>query len=149
MSLSRFLHTSTKSPNEKNQGCTKRSWILKVLTQLFENQCYADKLTSCRYFWLWQEIKNSTFKAKLCSSFVTLEHWKQILIHQNDNFILYLDLQLNFHTMAWKSFLLNGFLSIMDMKQHIMMGTEMANCCDDHYYKSARSLDTLPVSSGT
>ena len=44
--------------------------------------------------------------------------------------------------MAWKSFLLNGFLSIMDMKQHIMMGTEMANCCDDKYYKSARSLDT-------
>jgi len=30
----------------------------------------------------------------------------------------------------------------MDMKQHIMMGTEMANCCDDKYYKSARSLDT-------
>jgi len=52
---------------------------------------------------------------------------------------------------GWKRFLLNGFLSMMDMKQHIMMGTEMANCCDDHYYKSSRSLDTFekfPVSSG-
>ena len=44
--------------------------------------------------------------------------------------------------MAWKSFLLNGFLSMMDMKQHLMMGTEQANCCDDHFYSSGRSLDT-------
>ena len=44
--------------------------------------------------------------------------------------------------MAWKGLLLNGFLSIMDMKQHLMMGTEMANCCDNHIYKSARSLST-------
>jgi len=44
--------------------------------------------------------------------------------------------------MAWKGLLLNGFLSIMDMKQHLMMGTEMANCCENHIYKSARSLST-------
>jgi len=46
--------------------------------------------------------------------------------------------------MAWKSFLLNGFLSMMDMKQHLMMGTEQANCCDDDifYSGSGRSLDT-------
>lgn len=45
--------------------------------------------------------------------------------------------------MAWKGLLLNGFLSIMDMKQHLMMGTEMANCCDNHILKSARSLETV------
>lgn len=45
-------------------------------------------------------------------------------------------------TMAWQGLLLNGFLSIMDMKQHLMMGTEMANCCDNHIYKSARSLSS-------
>jgi len=43
--------------------------------------------------------------------------------------------------MAWKGLLLNGFLSIMDMKQHLMMGTELANCCDNHIFKSARSLE--------
>ena len=45
--------------------------------------------------------------------------------------------------MAFKSFLLNGFLSMMDLKQHLMMGTEMANCCDDSNMnmKSARSMD--------
>lgn len=50
--------------------------------------------------------------------------------------------------MAWKGLLLNGFLSIMDMKQHLMMGTELANCCDNHIFKSARSLeaaDPAPV----
>ena len=45
--------------------------------------------------------------------------------------------------MAWKSFLLNGFLSMMDMKQHLMMGTKEANCCEGDVYKSSRSLDTL------
>ena len=46
-------------------------------------------------------------------------------------------------TMALKSFLLNGFLSMMDVKQHLLMGTEMANCCDDSNMnmKEARSLD--------
>ena len=46
-------------------------------------------------------------------------------------------------TMAFKSFLLNGFLSMMDVKQHLLMGTEMANCCDDSNMnmKEARSLD--------
>ena len=44
--------------------------------------------------------------------------------------------------MAWKSFLLNGFLSMMDMKQHLMMGTNEANCCEGDIYKSSRSLDT-------
>ena len=43
--------------------------------------------------------------------------------------------------MAWKGLLLNGFLSIMDMKQHLMMGTELANCCENHIFKSARSLE--------
>lgn len=45
--------------------------------------------------------------------------------------------------MAFKSFLLNGFLSMMDVKQHLLMGTEMANCCDDSNMnmKEARSLD--------
>ena len=28
-----------------------------------------------------------------------------------------------------------------DMKQHLMMGTELANCCDNHIFKSARSLE--------
>ena len=52
--------------------------------------------------------------------------------------------------MAWKSFLLNGFLSMMDMKQHLMMGTEQANCCDDHFYSSSsgRSLDTTDHGAG-
>ena len=45
-------------------------------------------------------------------------------------------------TMAWKSFLLNGFLSMMDMKQQLMMGTNEANCCEGDIYKSSRSLDT-------
>jgi len=43
--------------------------------------------------------------------------------------------------MAWKSFLLNGILSIIDMKQHIITGTENANCCDNTKSKSARSFE--------
>ena len=53
--------------------------------------------------------------------------------------------------MAFKSFLLNGFLSMMDVKQHLLMGTEMANCCDDRnmHMKEARSIDAgLADSSG-
>ena len=41
---------------------------------------------------------------------------------------------------ALKSFFLNGLLSVMDMKQHLMMGTEMANCCGHQTLYSPRSL---------
>merc|ERR1712129_580824 len=43
--------------------------------------------------------------------------------------------------MVWNSFLLNGILSIIDMKQHIITGTQNANCCGNSRLKSARSFE--------
>ena len=45
---------------------------------------------------------------------------------------------------ALKSFFLNGLLSVMDMKQQLMMGTEMANCCGHQTLYSPRSLSVPP-----
>ena len=43
--------------------------------------------------------------------------------------------------MVWTSFLLNGILSMIDMKQHIITGTQNANCCGKRRLKSARSFE--------
>lgn len=49
--------------------------------------------------------------------------------------------------MAWNSILLNGILSLIDMKQHIMTGTENANCCGNVRLRSARSFEATDPSN--